>query len=114
MHLLLFVIVHVQFLAINCYLVPTHKLNNSSYVLLYSYNIISGNSDNYFCIDGAGTITVARLLKGQIAATYQLEVSVKFGTLGDKCVVNIKVFRASLAPHFTKSLYVVAVPEDKG
>ena len=80
----------------------------------YRYNIVSGNSGKFFCIDGSGLITSTQSFLGKSATTFKLEVTVGLGTQSDKCVVNVKLIKANLAPQFTESQYTATVSEDKG
>lgn len=76
---------------------------------------MDGNRDNAFCINGAGTITVARSLDRERVPTYLLRVRVELGSSKDDTSVLIKLLDINDdPPHFMMNSYTLSIEENTG
>ena len=81
----------------------------------YKYSIIGGNSDDAFCINHAGVISVAKPLDREKKSSYSLKVSVSVGTKVTNTTVDVTIRdKNDDAPKFTKADYSFDVNENKG
>ena len=88
---------------------PTVQNNN------YKYSILSGNTDEAFCINHDGVISVARPLDREKISSYSLKVSVSVGNKVSNTTVDVTIRdKNDDAPQFTKAVYTFDVSEDKG
>lgn len=88
---------------------PTTPNNN------YKYRILGGNTDEAFCINHDGVISVARPLDREKISSYSLKVSVSVGNKVSNTTVDVRVRdKNDDAPRFTKTVYSFEVSEDKG
>ena len=82
---------------------------------LLKYSIIQGNSDNKFCIDYLGIISVAQPLDREKVPSYQLSVMVSLDNKNDTTVVKVTLRDANdHAPSFGKSIVEIEIPENQG
>ena len=82
---------------------------------LLKYAIIQGNSDNRFCIDYLGVISVAQPLDREKVPSYELSVMVSLNNKNDTTVVKVTLKDANdHAPSFENSIVVIEVPENQG
>ena len=87
--------------------------DDSTAVLKYSF--IKGNSDNKFCIDYLGIISVAQPLDREKVPSYELLVMVSLDNKNDTTVVKITLRDANdHAPSFGKSIVEIEIPENQG
>lgn len=81
----------------------------------YKYNILGGNTDDAFCINHAGVISVAKPLDREKISSYKLKVSVSVGNKVSNTTVDVTIRdKNDDAPQFEKALYSFDVSEDKG
>lgn len=82
---------------------------------LLKYSFFKGNSDNMFCIDYLGVISVAQPLDREKVPSYELTVMVSLNNKNDTTVVKVNLRDANdHAPSFRKSIVVLDVPENQG
>lgn len=82
---------------------------------LLKYSFIKGNSDNMFCIDYLGVISVAQPLDREKVPSYELSVMASLNNKIDTTVVKVTLRDANdHAPSFEKSIVVIEVPENQG
>ena len=82
---------------------------------LLKYTFIKGNSDEMFCIDYLGVISVAQSLDREKVPSYELTVMVSLNDINDTTVVKVNLKDANdHAPSFEKSIVVLEVPENQG
>ena len=80
----------------------------------YKYKIMSGNTDEAFCINHAGEISVAKPLDREKISSYVLKVSAFVGNKVSNSTVTITIRdRNDDAPQFTENVYSFDVSEDK-
>lgn len=80
----------------------------------YKYTIQGGNTDDAFCINHAGVITVAKPLDREKISSYALKVSVSVGNKISNSTVTVTIRdRNDDTPKFTKTVYSFDVSEDK-
>lgn len=88
---------------------PSSNNNN------YKYRIIDGNTDDAFCINHDGVISVAKPLDREIKDSYSLKVSVSVGNKVTNTTVDVTIRdKNDDAPEFTKPVYTFDVSENKG
>lgn len=81
----------------------------------YKYNIMGGNTDEAFCINHDGVISVAKPLDREKISSYALKVSVSVGNKVSNTTVDVTIRdKNDDAPRFTKPVYSFDVSEDKG
>ena len=82
---------------------------------MLNYIFIKGNSDNMFCINYLGVISVAQPLDREMVPSYELTVMVSLKGKNDTTVVKVTLRDANdRAPSFGKSIVVIDVPENQG
>lgn len=82
---------------------------------MLNYTFIKGNSDNMFCINYLGVISVAQPLDREKVPDYELTVMVSLKGKNDTTVVKVSLRDANdRAPSFGKTIIVVDVPENQG
>ena len=82
---------------------------------LLKYFFIQGNQDNMFCIDYLGVISVAQSLDRESVPSYEFTVMVSLNNRNDTTVVKVELLDSNdHAPTFEKSLFTIAVPENRG
>lgn len=87
--------------------------DDSSAVLKYFF--INGNSENKFCIDYLGIISVAQPLDREKVSSYELLVMVSLDNKNDTTVVKVTLRDANdHAPSFGKSIVEIEIPENQG
>ena len=80
----------------------------------YKYTIGSGNTDEAFCINHAGQISVAKPLDRERISSYVLKVSASVGNKVSNSTVSITIRdKNDDAPKFTETVYSFDVSEDK-
>ena len=80
----------------------------------YKYAIVDGNTNEAFCINHAGVISVAKPLDREKISSYVLKVSVSVGNKISNTTVTVKLLdRNDGVPTFTKTVYSFDVSEDK-
>lgn len=80
----------------------------------YKYKIMSGNTDEAFCINHRGQISVAKPLDREKISSYLLKVSAFVGNKVSNSTVTITIRdRNDDAPQFTENVYSFDVSEDK-
>ena len=81
----------------------------------YKYKIEGGNTDDTFCINHEGVISVAKPLDREKISSYALKVSVTAGNKISNTTVDVTIRdKNDDAPQFTKPVYTFDVSEDKG
>ena len=81
----------------------------------YKYSILAGNTNEAFCINHAGVVTVAKPLDREKISSYILRVSVAVGNKVSNTTLTVSINdRNDDAPHFTKTVYSFDVSEAKG
>ena len=81
----------------------------------YKYRIIDGNTDDAFCINHDGVISVAKPLDREVKDSYSLKVSVSVGNKVTNTTVDVTIRdKNDDAPEFTKPVYTFDVSENKG
>ena len=81
----------------------------------YKYSILSGNTNEAFCIDNTGLISVAKALDREKVSSYTMKVSVSVGNKVKNTTVMVSLRdKNDDAPQFTKSLYTFEVSENGG
>lgn len=82
---------------------------------LLKYSFIKGNSQNMFCIDYLGIISVAQPLDREKVPSYELLVMVSLDNKNDTTVVKVTLRDANdHAPSFGKSIVEMEIPENQG
>ena len=82
---------------------------------LLKYSFIGGNSDDKFCIDYRGIISVAQPLDREKVPSYELLVMVSLDNKNDTTVVKVTLRDANdHAPSFEKSIVEIEIPENQG
>ena len=82
---------------------------------LLKYYFLKGNSDNKFCIDYRGTISVAQPMDREKVPLYELLVMVSLDNKNDTTVVKVTLRDANdHAPSFEKSIVEIEIPENQG
>lgn len=80
----------------------------------YKYTIHGGNTDETFCINHAGVISVAKPLDRERISSYALKVSLSVGNKISNSTVTVTISDTNDdAPKFTKTVYSFDVSEDK-
>ena len=80
----------------------------------YKYKIMSGNTDEAFCVNHAGQISVAKPLDREKISSYVLKVSAFVGNKVSNSTVTITIRDINDdAPQFTENVYSFDVSEDK-
>lgn len=81
----------------------------------YKYSILAGNTNEAFCINHAGVVTVAKPLDREKISSYILRVSVAVGNKVSNTTLTVSINdRNDDAPHFTQTVYSFDVSEAKG
>lgn len=82
---------------------------------LLKYSFIKGNSQNMFCIDYLGIISVAQPLDREKVPSYELLVMVSLDNKNDTTVVKVTLRDANdHAPSFGKSIVEMEILENQG
>ena len=82
---------------------------------LLKYFFIAGNSDNNFCIDHLGVISVGQPLDREKVPSYELTVMVSLENKNDTAKVKIILSDANDdRPSFENPVFTIEVPEDQG
>jgi len=95
--------------------VATVKAQYADSSAFLKYSILSGNTDNAFCIDTTGKMTVARPLDREKVSTYTLKVQVARNN--DKATTTVILQVKDInddSPVFEKSVYLFKVKENAG
>ena len=81
----------------------------------YKYSILAGNTNEAFCINHAGIVTVAKPLDREKISSYILRVSVAVGNKVSNTTLTVSINdRNDDAPHFTQTVYSFDVSEARG